>query len=168
MKYSAFPIKSLLVSSVVVLSGFVSMGVSAQAPVEPPVICPGYEQEPTKIVGERVGKKIQKAFELYSADMVEESIEELRDVKTKNEFDRAYTDRFLGNLLAVREGSQKEGLEFLTKAATPTVLSAVEQATTLRNVADLNLQLENFEEAIVWYNKWMDYTCKENATVLPI
>lgn len=164
MKHSKNPFKSLFVSSAIVLTSFVSMGVKAQLP-EPPVVCPGYEPQPTKIVGERVGKKIQKAFELYSADMADEALEVLREVKTKDEFDRAYTDRFIGNLLAVREGGQKEALGYLTSAATPGVLSASEQEVTIKNVADLNLQQENFEDAIVWYEKWLDYTCKENATV---
>lgn len=166
MKHSIFPFKSLLVSSALALTGLVSGMAQAQL-ADPPIVCPGYEVQPTKIVGERVGKKIQKAFEFYSADMVTEAIEELRDIKTRNEFDQAYADRFLGNILAVSkgDGQTKEALQILTKAAEPGVLSALEQSETMRNVADLNLQEQNFEEAIVWYNKWLDYTCKEEPVV---
>jgi tetratricopeptide (TPR) repeat protein len=166
MKNSNFPFKSLLVSGAFALTGFISTGAQAQL-TNAPVVCPGYEVQPTKIVGERVGKKIQKAFEFYTTDMVSEAIEELRDIKTKNEFDRAYTDRFLGNILAVSKDkdNSKEALALLTRAAEPGVLSALEQSETMRNVADLNLQEQNFEEAIVWYNRWLDYTCKEEPVV---
>ena len=164
MTKSNFPFKKLLVSSAFLVAGVVSTNANAQL-ADPPIVCPGYEPEPTKIVGERVGKKIQKAFEFYSADQADEALEVLREIETKNEFDRAYADRFLGNILAVKEGGAKEALQFLTRAAEPNVLSANEQAITLRNVADLNLQEQNFSAAIQWYQRWLDYTCKEDPVV---
>lgn len=130
-----------------------------------PIVCPGYEPGKSSIPGERVGIKIQKAFEAYSNEMVVEAIAQLREIKAKDPFDRAYTDRFLGNLLAGQEDKGLEALDVLIRAAEPNVLNDADQASVLRLVADLSLQNKKFEQAATWYQKWIDYTCKQDPQI---
>ncbi|QPG04880.1 tetratricopeptide repeat protein [Salinimonas marina] len=147
------------------------MGVSAvlSAPVmaqsSAPVVCPGYEKGKTKLVGERAGKKVQKAFDAYNEDRVGEALDILYDVDASDDFDKAYVGRFIGNLLASQEGKGKESLRYLTSAVKPKVLNDTEHAQTLKLIGDLNLREENYKEAINWYQQWMDFTCKEDKMV---
>lgn len=152
-----------LFGTTVIVAGMLGTGYAhAQAL---PVDCPGYKRAPTKIPGQRVGKKVQKAFEAYSADLLDEAIEILREIDTDDEFDRAYVDRFIGNLIASKEGKGAEALVFLQRAVQVKNLNDNEHAQTLRLVADLNMQQRQFDGALEFYNKWMDYTCKEDADV---
>ncbi|MBN7824911.1 tetratricopeptide repeat protein [Bowmanella dokdonensis] len=131
----------------------------------PAVVCPNHQQAPSNIPSERVGKKIQKAFEAYSNDQVDEALVLLYDIDTSDEFDRAYTDRFIGNLLAAKEGEAKKALDYLSRAANAKQLNDTEHASTLKLVADLNLQEQNFETALTWYQKWLDFTCKQDPDI---
>lgn len=147
------------------------MGVSAvmSAPVmaqsSAPVVCPGYEKGKTKLVGERAGKKVQKAFDAYNEDKVGEALDILYDVDASDDFDQAYVGRFIGNLLASQDGKGKESLRYLTNAVEPKVLNDTEHSQTLKLIGDLNLREENYKEAINWYQQWMDFTCKEDKDV---
>lgn len=127
-----------------------------------PVVCPGYEKGKTKLVGERAGKKVQKAFEAYNEDKVQEALDILYDIETSDDFDKAYVGRFIGNLLAADEKKSDEALRYLTDAVKDKVLNDSEHANTLKLVANLNLREENYKEAINWYQQWMDFTCKED------
>jgi len=130
-----------------------------------PVICPDYKKGPTNIPSERTGKKVQKAYEAYNNDQIDEALALLYEIDTSQEFDRAFTDRFIGNLLATKPESATKALEYLTKAVKVNKLNDSEQAGTLRLVADLNMQEKQYPQAIEWYNKWMAFTCKEEAEV---
>lgn len=154
--------KKFIVSSLFVVGSAVSTTALAQQ-ASLPIVCPGYEPGKSELPGERTGLKIQRAFEAYSNDQIDEAIEELRSIKTKIPFDRAYTDRFLGNLLAGIDGKAAEALEVLTRAVEPGVLNDADQATTLKIVADLSLQEQKYEDAIKWYGKWIDFTCKQDS-----
>ncbi|MCW8092889.1 tetratricopeptide repeat protein [Alteromonas sp. ASW11-130] len=130
-----------------------------------PVVCPGYEKGTTQLVGERTGKKVQRAFEAYNEDRVDEALQILMDIESSDEFDKAYVNRFVGNLLAAREGEGNRALNRLTSAVEPKVLNDLEHAQTLKLIGDLSMQEEKYSEAIKWYNKWMDFTCKEDPDV---
>lgn len=151
-------------SAFALVLGVSTMAAPAMAQSTAPVQCPGYEKGKTKLVGERAGKKVQKAFEAYQEDQVQEALDILYDIETSDDFDKAYVGRFIGNLLASMDGKGDEALEYLTNAVEPKVLNDTEHANTLKLVGDLNLREENYEEAIQWYNKWMDFTCKEDAS----
>ena len=129
------------------------------------IVCPGYKRGPTNIPGERTGKKVQKAFEAYNNDLIDEALEILFDIDTSQEFDRAFTDRFIGNLLATKKDGGAKSLEYLEKSVNSKKLNDSEQAGTLRLIADLSMQEQRYEKAIVWYKEWMDFTCKEDADV---
>jgi len=158
------PISKILGATVVAI-GLSAFSASSYAQATAAIVCPGYKAGKTSIPGERVGKKIQKAFEAYSNDQVDLAITLLKDIETSQEFDRAYTDRFLGNLLASKEGHGKEALGYLERAANPAILNDNEQAATLRLVADLNMQEKQYKQAIDGYEKWMAFTCKQDAQI---
>ncbi|MCY7295948.1 tetratricopeptide repeat protein [Alteromonas sp. a30] len=129
------------------------------------VVCPNYKQGPTQIPGQRVGKKVQAAFEAYNNDQVDEAIAILKDIDASDEFDQAYVNRFVGNLIAGKEGHGKEALIYLLKSVKTKQLNDSEHAITLRLIGDLNMQEKNYEDAIKWYDAWIDFTCKQDPDI---
>ena len=129
------------------------------------IVCADYKRSPTNIPSARTGKKVQKAYEAYNNDLVDEALELLYDIDTSQAFDRAFTDRFIGNLLATKSETGKKALEYLVKSVEVKKLNDSEQAGTLRLIADLSMQERAYGDAIKWYKEWMDFTCKEDANV---
>ena len=129
------------------------------------IVCPGYKRGPTNIPGERTGKKVQKAFEAYNEDLVDEALSILYEIDTSQAFDRAFTDRFIGNLLATKSETGPKALEYLEKSVDTKALNDTEQSGTLRLIADLNMQEKRYDQAVKRYQEWMDFTCKEDADV---
>jgi hypothetical protein len=129
------------------------------------IVCPDYKRGSTNIPSARTGKKVQKAFEAYNNDLLDEALELLYEIDTKQAFDRAFTDRFIGNLLATKKDSGAKALEYLEKSVEAKKLNDSEQAGTLRLIADLSMQEQRYDKAIVWYKEWMDFTCKEDTDV---
>ena len=156
-------IKTSLLASVLGGSLLISANVSAQS--TPPIACPGYEKGKTSLVGERTGKKVQRAFEAYQQDLVDEALEILYDIDAKDDFDKAYVGRFIGNLLAAMEGQGGKALGYLNSAVSPRVLNDNEHVATLRLIGDLSMQEKKYVNAIEHYEKWMEVTCKEGADV---
>lgn len=130
-----------------------------------PVLCAGYKVSPTKVPGQRTGKKVTAAYEAYSADLFDEAIELLKDIEAKDPFDRAYVDRFLGNLLASQEGQGEIALDYLLRSVKEKQLNDGDHASTLRLLGDLNMQQRKYDQALDFYAKWMSFTCKEDADV---
>lgn len=136
-----------------------------------PIDCPGYTQPKTRLLGERAGKKLQSAYEVYLNEELEEkarikqAIEMLREIEPKEPFDIATVDRFLGQLLVSEDGKQLEALALLTSSAELNVLNDKDQADMLKLVADLSIQEEKYENSVKWYEKWMKFTCKEDADI---
>jgi tetratricopeptide (TPR) repeat protein len=155
-------LNALLGSSLLALGLLSSSFAQAQGAA---IICPDYKRGKTQIPGQRVGKKVQAAFEAYSADQMPEAIQILKDIETDDKFDRAYVDRFLGNLLASQEGQGQNALDYLLRSVADQQLNDNEHAQTLRLVADLNMQQKQYDQAILWYERWMDFTCKEDPDV---
>uniref|UniRef100_A0A486XVZ1 TPR domain protein, putative component of TonB system n=1 Tax=Rheinheimera sp. BAL341 TaxID=1708203 RepID=A0A486XVZ1_9GAMM len=115
----------------------------------------------TQIVGERAGKVLVKAFELYNQDLTDQAIAELLDVKSNNEFDTATINRFLGNLYATKD--EKQAIKYLTLAAAPDLLPFNDQASTMKLLADLLLQNKQYQKAIKAYEDWILFTGEQNA-----
>ncbi|MBT0584851.1 tetratricopeptide repeat protein [Alteromonas oceanisediminis] len=155
--------KISLISSVLSASMLLSTAVQAQSSA--PIQCPGYEQGKTTLVGERTGKKVQKAFEFYNLDQVDEALEVLYDIDASDDFDKAYVQRFIGNLLAAQDGQGMKALGYLEDAVNPRVLNDLEHTQTLKLLGDLNMQEKKYSEAISYYEQWMDITCKQEADV---
>lgn len=115
------------------------------------------DSRPTQAVSERVGRNIMAAFELYEEDEAREAIQVLRDTNSRNDFDRAYVARFMGNLLA-SEDELEEAITQLRRAVEFDNLSFNDHGGAIRLLADLNLQSENYEEAIRRYQQWVQFT----------
>ncbi len=155
-------IKKVLVVAAFAATSLTSSYASAQGAA---IVCADYKRGSTNIPSQRTGKKVQKAFEAYNLDLLDEALEILYDIDTSQAFDRAFTDRFIGNLLATKKDSGAKALEYLEKSVKAKKLNDSEQAGTLRLIADLSMQEQLYDNAVVWYTEWMDFTCKEDADV---
>lgn len=173
MKRNNLLLTGVLCACVALSSQFVAANAFAakeKVPAEPKNVSQAlklkYPKHKTKVASPNVGKKAVKAYELYSADQIKEAIELLRDINTKdNKFDRAYVDRFLGNILAGEEGKADEAIALLKKAADAKVLNPVDQAQAMRLLADLQMQEKQYKQAIGNYQAWMDYTDWQDKAV---
>lgn len=115
----------------------------------------------TQIVGERVGKTLVKAFELYNEDKLDEAIAVLLDVDSSNEFDKATLNRFLGNLYATKD--EKQAIKYLTLAVAPDELTFNDQALSMKLLADMLLQDKQYQKSIKAYEDWIMFTGEQNA-----
>lgn len=155
--------KKSLVVAALTLSSAVALPAAAQSSAA--VVCPGYEKGTTNLVGERVGKKVQKAFEAYNEDLIDEAIEILSEASPKEDFDKAYVNRFLGNIMATKDGMGPKALNLLVSSVETKVLNDLEHSQTLKLVADLSLQEKEYEQAVKYYQAYLDFTCKEDPEV---
>ncbi|WP_158972931.1 tetratricopeptide repeat protein [Paraglaciecola sp. L3A3] len=137
---------------------------SAKAKPVGPIACPGYVRAKTNIPGQKTGKKVGAALDFYNLDQVDEALKTLLEIETDEPFDRAFTDNFIGKLLA-GSGKGKESLKYFVKAVNSKQLNDVEQVGGIKLIADLNLQEGEYEEAIKWYKEWLEFTCKEDFDV---
>jgi tetratricopeptide (TPR) repeat protein len=115
----------------------------------------------TQIVGERVGKTLVKAFDLYNEEKLDEAIAALLDVSSSNEFDTATLNRFLGNLYATKD--EKQAIKYLTLAVKPDVLTFSDQSTSMKLLADMLLQDKQYQKAIKAYEDWIMFTGEQNS-----
>ncbi|MBR9793919.1 MAG: hypothetical protein GYB58_19430 [Gammaproteobacteria bacterium] len=155
--------KKSLVVAAFTLGSAIALPAAAQSSA--PVVCPGYEKGTTNLVGERVGKKVQKAFEAYNEDLIDDAITILSEIDAKEDFDKAYVNRFLGNIMATKDGMGPKALELLVSSVETKVLNDLEHSQTLKLVADLSLQEKEYEQAVKYYQAYLDFTCKEDPEV---
>ena len=123
--------------------------------------CPIDERE-SRAVGESAAKKVQKSFEVYTEGSVDQAIAILLEANPKNDFDKAYVDRMLGNFYA-EKGQMQTAIKYLKTAVDANILGGADHGATLKLYADLLLQERKFKDAIPFYYKWMDFTCKTDA-----
>ncbi|TCI01548.1 tetratricopeptide repeat protein [Corallincola luteus] len=127
-----------------------------------------HKKRKTYLLSPKIGKKVTKAFDEYSTNNnIPEAIKILHDLaeRAKKDYDKAYVDRFLGNMYALQEGGAAKAIKHLKAAAELDVLNTSEQAQTLRLLADLQMQQEKFADAISSYDAWMDFTGKQEVSV---
>ncbi len=110
----------------------------------------------SQAVGEKVGKAIGKAYELYGNNQIAEAIAILEPLEPTNAFDKAYLARFLGSLYV--EKNPEKAIKYLKEAIKPDILSFTDQAAALRNLADLSIMAKKYQDAIGYYDKWLDFT----------
>ncbi|MDP2715957.1 lipopolysaccharide assembly protein LapB [Rheinheimera sp.] len=115
----------------------------------------------TQIVGERVGKVLVKAFELYNEEKLDEAIAVLLEAKSSNTFDTATLNRFLGNLYATKD--EKQAIKYLTLAVAPDELTFNDQASSLKLLADMLLQDKQYQKSIKAYESWIMFTGEQNS-----
>lgn len=151
---------SLLIGSALVMGSYSTLSV-AQANLA--IQCPGYKPAKTQLLGQKVGKKLNKAFEAYNQDLVKEAIELLYEIETDDPFDRASVDRFLGQLLVSEPGKRAEAADYLERAVKVKILNDNDHAPIIKLVGDLKYEAGDYKEAIDWLNRWMEFTCKEDG-----
>jgi tetratricopeptide (TPR) repeat protein len=117
----------------------------------------------SQAVGEKVGKSIVKAYELYGQDKIGEAIAVLSDVEPTAAFDKAYLYSFLGKLYIEKDPAKAQ--KYMVDAIKLDVLSFADQAGLLRNVADLSLSDKKYQQALDYYTKWMDFTGETHPDV---
>lgn len=157
----------LLFASGMLASILLSSNVLAQSSV--PIACPGYTKPKVTLLGTRTGQKLQAAYDVYldeekpERERITEALEMLAEVKADEPFDQASVDVFLGKLMVSEDGRAKEALGILQKAAELDVLNDKDQVDLIALVANLSLQEEEYDNAITWYNKWFEKTCKQDG-----
>lgn len=121
------------------------------------------KKRPTRLIGQSVGKKVQKAFEAYTADDIDGALVILKDIRTKKNYDQAYVARFIAVMYATKGDHEKEAIEYLEKAVTPNILNEADHGEALKLLADLQMQTKNYKAALSNYYVWMEFTGKEDG-----
>jgi len=119
----------------------------------------------TYTLSQRVGKKMIKVYDLYSADKVSLAIKKALTIKAKKPYDKAYLNRFLGNMYAGQSGQSKKAITYLKRAVTADILSTVEHSAALRTLADLQMQQRHYQSAIKRYRQWLKFSQKTDPLV---
>ena len=117
----------------------------------------------TQLPGERVGRGVTRAFELYNEEKVDEALKVLLEIRGGNEFDNAFLARFIGNLYAQRDA--KQAIRYLEQATKPDVLSFADQSSSLKLVADLQQMEGMHKDAIRNYEAWIRFTGENDPDV---
>ncbi|GIU02026.1 tetratricopeptide repeat protein [Shewanella algidipiscicola] len=125
--------------------------------------CP-IEKRQSKAVGQNSAKKVQKSFEAYQEGNIDEAIAVLLEANPRDDFDKAYIARMLGNFYA-EKNQMATAIKYLKTAVDADILGGTDHGATLRLYADLLIQEKKFKESIPQYYKWMEFTCKEDAQV---
>jgi len=98
----------------------------------------------------KVGLQVTAAFELYEQEKVAETLEKIEKIKPRSGFDKAYINRFKGNLYW-ELGNEEKALQALQVAVDEHALSEVEQRQSERMLADLYLNQKQADKAITLY-----------------
>ncbi|MFI3247353.1 MAG: hypothetical protein R3Y10_12900 [Ferrimonas sp.] len=126
--------------------------------------CP-IDERKSRAVSERVGKKVQRAYEFYSEDKLNAALNELLEIKASNEFDKAYVSRMIGSLYAGQDGKVDTAMKHLRSAVQSNQLGGSDHANALRLLGDLNISESEYQDALTYYNNWMKFTCKQDENV---
>ena len=121
------------------------------------------KKRPTQLVGPTVGKKVQKAFELYSADDIDGALVLLLDIEAKKDYDKAYVARFIAVMYATKGNEEEKAISYLKQAVAPDILNEGDHGEALKLLADLQMQTKKYQEALNNYRAWMEFTGKEEA-----
>jgi len=156
-------LKKLSTSLVVVASLLV-----AQAPFANYAEAAGAEKvekkkRPTQLVGPRVGKKVQKAFEAYSADDIKGALVILLDIDASKEYDKAYVSRMVAVMYATLGDNDQKTIEYLKKALEPDLLNEVDQSESLKLLGDMQMQTKDYKGALKSFYAWMDFSGKDDG-----
>jgi tetratricopeptide (TPR) repeat protein len=112
----------------------------------------------TQLVGPSVGKKVAKAFEAYSADDIPGALVILLDIDASKDYDKAYVSRFIAVMYATMGDEEANSIKYLKAAVEPDLLNEGDHGAAIKLLADLQMQTKAYEEALVNYQAWMDFT----------
>lgn len=109
-----------------------------------------------RAASERIGRRVMNAFSLYEEDDIQGAIRELEAASPRDPYDVAYVNRFLGNFYAFDERADR-AIELLQGAVDADILGFSDQAQAMLLLANLNLQEENYEQALNYYEEWLKF-----------
>jgi len=146
----------------------------AQVPFADNAMAAGAQEEkkkrPTQLVGPSVGKKVQKAFELYSGDEkkglesdIDGAIVVLKDISASKDYDKAYVARFIAVMYATKGDNEEEAIKYLKEAIAPDILNEGDHGEALKLLGDLQMQTKDYKGALANYYAWMEFTGKNDG-----
>jgi cytochrome c-type biogenesis protein CcmH/NrfG len=157
---------SLVVVSSLVFSqvAFVNLAQAADAQQAPEK----KKKRKTQLVGPQVGKKVQKAFELYSGtDEVPSDIKGalavLLDIDASKTYDKAYVSRMIAVMYAQLGDNEEKSIKYLKQAIGPDVLNEQDHSESLKLLGDLQMQTKDYRGALKSYDAWMDFSGKSDG-----
>lgn len=123
----------------------------------------------TFALGDRLARAVVEAFELYEAEDIPAAIVVLQDVNPRTDYERAYIGRFLGTMYAAlpEEQAQPErALELLKEAVEYDLLSFADQQASMQLLGNLQLQEEQYADAIDTFRRYLQFTAEWDADIL--
>lgn len=121
------------------------------------------KQRPTQLVGQAVGKKVQKAFEAYTADDIDGALVLLKEIEPKQDYDKAYVSRFIAVMYATKGDNEQEAIKYLKLAVEPDILNTADHGEALKLLGDLQMQTKDYKNALSNYYAWMEFTGKDDG-----
>ncbi|GAA6205473.1 MULTISPECIES: hypothetical protein [Thalassotalea] len=117
----------------------------------------------TRLMGPSVGKKVGKAFELYSTDDIKGALALLLEINAKSDYDKAILARYIAVMYATLGDQEAKAIEYLKKAVEPDILNESDHGEAIKLLADLQMQTKEYEGALANYKAWMDFTGKSDG-----
>lgn len=138
--------------------------IAIQAPIANSAMAAAAKDEkkkrPTQLVGPSMGKKVQKAFEFYSAEVpdFDSALAILLDANPKKEYDKAYISYFTAQMYAMKGNEVENAIKYLKLAVGPDILNEPDHGGGLKLLADLQMQTKDYKGALSNYYTWMEFT----------
>jgi hypothetical protein len=120
------------------------------------------EKRKSRLASPSVGKKVVRAFDAYTEDDIDGALVILKDISTREAYDKAYVTRFIAVMYA-QQGNEVESIKYLKEAIEPDILNQKDQEESIKLLADLQMQTKDYKGALANYTKWMDFAGKEDA-----
>ena len=117
----------------------------------------------TRLMGPTVGKKVGKAFELYSTDDIKGALALLLEINAKSDYDKAILARYIAVMYATLGDQEAKAIEYLKKAVGPDILNESDHGEAIKLLADLQMQTKDYQGALDNYKAWMDFTGKSDG-----
>ena len=158
-------VQTLLVATTIIATSFSFTAVAKVPADKAEEVKARTKERGGKVMGPRVGKKVIKAFDLYNEDKVDEALEILLEITTKNKFDRATVDRYIGGLYAGMDGKGKEAIKYMSAAIEADVLPFKDHGETLRNLGAISMQDKRFEDSIKYNKEYLSFSFDQEPKV---
>ena len=117
----------------------------------------------TRLMGPSVGKKVGKAFELYSTDDIKGALALLLEINAKSDYDKAILARYIAVMYATLGDQEAKAIEYLKKAVGPDILNEADHGEAIKLLADLQMQTKDYQGALDNYKAWMAFTGKSDG-----
>ena len=122
----------------------------------------------TQLVGPQVGKKVAKAFELYSGtddvpSDIKGALAVLLEIDASKAYDKAYVSRMIAVMYAQLGDNKDKSIKYLKQAIAPDILNEQDQSESLKLLGDLQMQTKDYKGALKSYQAWMDFSGKSDG-----